>query len=166
VGEVAEGSLTALAVILTLISAWIQMLGGRSFDELLKWNLNIFGAKSNRIYYRLLAPIFFSCSIITLSLISGSFGWYFLLFCPLYVVISTSGHHSFLRRLVECWCYGLPGVLILFTYQDVLMLWTLQMLVLCPLAAVIGHFCRDKKAPVIELIVNFLRVLLIPIMVV
>jgi hypothetical protein len=38
--------------------------------------------------------------------------------------------------------------------------------VLSTIAAVIGHFNREKKAPVIELVVNFLRIALIPIMVI
>ena len=157
-GEVAEGSLTALAVILTVISAWFWMLGGRSFGELLKWNLNIFGAKSNRVYYRLIAPLFFCLSVIGISLISDNFTWILLLNIPAYLLISTSGHSAFPRRLVECWCYAFPGLLFgtpfLFVCQ----------LLLSTVAAVIGHSNREKKAPVIEFVVNFLRVALIGVM--
>jgi hypothetical protein len=156
--EAAQGSLAFLAVALTAISAWIWMLGGRSFGELLKWNLNIFGTKSNRVYYRLIAPLFFSISLITISVISGSFNYLICVTLPAYLVISTSGHSKFPRRLVECWCYALPGLLF----------WTpflfICQLLLSTVAAVIGHFNQEKKAPVIELIVNFLRIALLGVM--
>lgn len=148
--ELAQGSISFLAVILTACAAWIQMRGGRP---------------GGRIYYRIYFPLFFSASIVGISLLNHTFTWLLLLNFPAYILISTSGHHSFLRRLIECLCYGLPGVLILFTYPELWTLWTLQMLVLAPAAAVIGHSFNQKTAPKIELLVNFLRIGLIGFMV-
>ena len=159
--EVAQGSISFLAIVLTAISAWFWMLGGRSIIELLVWKLDIFGFHSNRIYGRLIAPIFFSLSVIGISLLSDNFRWIYLLFVPLYVVISTSGHSTFLRRLIECWCYSLPGVLIVWNHTELCTFWTLQMLILAPTAAVIGHYFNQKTAPRIEFLVNFLRVAMI-----
>ena len=159
-GEVAQGSVAFLAVILTAMSAWFWMLGGRSLIELYKWRLDFLGRKSARVYGRLIAPLFFSLSLIGISLISNNFRWYLWLSIPLYIFISTSGHHSFLRRLIECWCYALPCLLI-FPYNH---LTTIQF-ILATCAAIIGHFVTNKKAAKIELLVNFLRVALIIYMV-
>jgi len=142
-GEIAQGSITALAVILTAISAWIQMLGGRP---------------NGRIYYRLIFPVFFSASVIFISFLSNSFRIQYILLVVFYLLVTHLGHHTFEKRLLECCLYGFPAIFfgpVIFTGQ----------MVLCVLAAVIGHFYKDKKAPSVELLVNFLRILLIGYMV-
>jgi hypothetical protein len=148
--ELAQGSISFLAVILTACAAWIQMRGGRP---------------GGRIYYRLFFPLFFSISLIGVSLISGMFQWTYLLFLPLYMAISTLGHTHFHERLIECWCYGLPSVLIVWNHTELCTFLTLQMLILAPTAAVIGHYFNQKTAPRIEFLVNFLRVVLVMYMV-
>ena len=144
--ELAQGSISFLAVVLTACSAWLWMLGGRP---------------GGRIYGRLIAPLFFSSSILIISWISGAFHTIYFLFVPLYILISHSGHHSFVRRLIECWCYALPGVLIIYIYPELWRFWTIQMLIFSPTATVIGHFLNQKTAPRIEFLVNFLRIALI-----
>jgi hypothetical protein len=162
-GEVSIGLLAALSVGFTNIYAFLHMLGGRSIEEL--GELAFWGDKSNRIYGRLIAPLFFSLSVIGLSLLSDTFHYPILVMIPAYLVISHMGHHTFPKRLLENWCYALPSVLILFTCKDVWMFCAIQML-LATVSAVIGHFVNEKPAPVIEFLIAFLRVCLIPIMVI
>lgn len=143
--EIAEGSLAFLAVALTALSAWVQMLGGRP---------------NGRVFYRLVFPLVFSFSVIGISLISDNFRLSLLLLIPYYLIITHLGHHSFIKRLFECLMYGLGGVVC-----GMYFLLGIQ-LIICILAALIGHFCQDKKAPVIEMIVDFLRIALIGVMVI
>ena len=133
--EVLAGSQEAVKILLTLACAWFWMLGGRP---------------NGRVYGRFVAPLFFT---ITAIIFHGWFG----LFGLLYFWISTSGHHSFWRRVLECVCYSLPVLL----FRGFGQLALIQILILAPVAAVIGHYNRQLKAPRVELLVNFIRVMLV-----
>lgn len=148
--ELAQGSISFLAILLTAVSAWIQMRGGRP---------------GGRIYYRLIFPLFFSFSILFIALLSGNFKTAYLLFVPYYLLVTHLGHTKFHERLFECIAYTLPGVLYVYFYTDMCTFWTSLMLLMSTGAAVIGHFFNQKTAPRAEFIVNFLRVALIPYMV-
>lgn len=142
--EISQGSITALAVVLSVASAWVQMIGGRP---------------DGRIFYRFFFPLIFSASVIWVSLLSGSFFPLLLVVVPYYFAVSHLGHHTFLKRLFECIVYGLPSLLCGFS-----IIFVTQMLC-CICATVIGHFFNKKPAPKIEMLVNFLRVFMIPVMV-
>lgn len=160
--EVTLGTLAGLGTILAAVSAWLWMLGGRSIEELQNAGLAWFDQKSNRIFGRLIAPLFFSLSVIGISFLSHTFSYKLLLLIPAYLIISRLGHSTFPRRLFECICYALPLLLFL---PDNKLTFVIQLL-LSTLAAVIGHFNAEKKAPVIEFIVNFLRIFLVIFMVI
>jgi hypothetical protein len=141
--EMMQGTSTFLALLLTLISSWLWMLGGRPHG---------------RIFYRFIAPLFFATVVTVISLLSD-FKPVTLYLIPYYLIVTHLGHTKFHERLFECILYGLPSIFFGFT-----ILFPIQML-LCVCAAVIGHFFNQKPAPKVEMLVNFLRIALVGYMV-
>lgn len=89
--EIWAGLQAVLGVLGAVIAAIFFMLGGRSIEELKKWKLNLFGDKSNRIWGRVVAPIFFATWVVLLSLTSH-WSWYHLLGYASYFAVSRLGY--------------------------------------------------------------------------
>lgn len=169
--EVWAGMQAVIGMIIVTITAMFMMWGGRSIAELQRWNLAIFGDKSNRVWGRLIAPIFFSASLIALSFTS-KFSWWYVASLPAYLAAAKMGYggKSLWQKIVRRAVWSLtwsaaaltfafgssnPGVWIIFATQVAVGL----------LVAVLWGISNPTLAPREEYAIKFMNLVLVPVMV-
>lgn len=169
--EVWMGTQALLGVLNAVVAAYFCMLGGRSIDELKKWNLAIFGDKSNRIYGRVIAPIVFVTGNILLSLTSA-WSWWYLLSYPAYLAVSTLGYGGD-TTFEKIWRRALWSILftaaslsyVFFSGNSkVIILYITQVLVGL-IVAVIWGVTNPTQAPREEYVIRLSNLLFVPLMV-
>lgn len=81
--EFNQGMLGTLGLFICLIFSLLSWFGGR--------DKNYLGIRA-RIWKRWIAPIFFSVSVVCLSLVTGTFKWWFTLSIPAYAISTYIGY--------------------------------------------------------------------------
>jgi hypothetical protein len=156
VGEVAQGLIALIGVAASLLASFFWMLGGRSEEEL---NKTPFGIIKNRVWGRLIAPLFLGGALCLIATISGTFNLLFLLLLPAYLVSSRVGYGAkttwakILRRSIWAVCRTaclLPATIITGSW----IVWVTQ-IVVGLIVAVTWGTTNPEKAPKEELVINF-----------
>lgn len=93
--EITQGLFAILGFVIAAVYAMFCYWGGRSPEELLAspvLRALRLEAVKNRVWGRIVAPVFFSVALIGISALFGSFSWWFLLAVPAYFGAHRMGH--------------------------------------------------------------------------
>jgi hypothetical protein len=152
--EIMAGTLATIALIPSVLFAWISMVGGRP---------------NGRIYKRIVAPFVFVSLVIVLSLISHKFSWWLVGLYPSYFISCMVGYGGD-NIFTKCWrrilwslirtASCLPLCILTGNYT----LLILQLIVGVSTAVILG-VKNPLAAPIEESIINLISVIFVPFMV-
>jgi len=155
-----------VGLLIVAISSLFSTFGGRSNEELAKWHLDFI---RNRIWGRVIAPLWFSINVNLLALWAGTWKWPLLLFVPAMMVVSTMGHGGtqlwvkILRRTLNAIVWVSPAIILCFVSGA----WTLLILqyVVGVAASLIWGITNPKLAPTEEYFLNVGKIVFMPSMI-
>ena len=151
------------ALICTAIASGFWALGGRSMEELAKWHLDFI---KNRVWGRIIAPVWFGLCVNGLALWAGNWSWPILLFVPAMIGVSTMGHGGdtlwmkIFRRTLNAVVWSLPAVILCIACGA----WALLILqfVVAVSGSLIWGVTNPKLAPTEEFYLNLCKIVVMP----
>jgi len=154
--ELEQGVLGTIALLISVVFSTLAWFGGRS---------EAYFSLRARLWKRLIAPLFFTASVILLSLYVGSFTYFYLLSIPLFFISSIFGYggNDIWTKMKRRFLWYLLRIIGLSAFAiDVEAALFISQIVTGFIVTIAIGLKNPVKAPLEEGIINFSTVFLVP----